>query len=324
MVTYLIAFSFLTPLMLAYFKLADHFNIIDKPNARSSHSSITIRGGGIIFPIAVLLWVMVFGFKVPLVLGALLLLSIISFMDDVMTLSSNVRIVVHFLAVGMLFWHTGLFELPWYGIAIAVVVTMAWINGFNFMDGINGITAFYGLVALATFGLLNLIIGFTSTPLIIVLLFAVLLFAVFNARKKAVAFAGDVGSVSMAFILAWLMIALMQTTGRLEYIMLFSVYGIDTALTIAYRLKRGENIFEAHRSHLYQYLSNELGWPHLSVSALYALIQASVNVITISLIRQGWMSWSIFSAFLIIQVVVYLWARYRTLKRIEAMEQAIV
>lgn len=318
MVAYLIAFSFLTPLMLAYFKVANHFNIIDKPNERSSHSSITIRGGGIIFPIAVFLWYMLFGFNAPLVLGALLLLSIISFMDDVMALSSRVRIIVHFVAVGMLFLHTGIFGLPWYGIAIAFLLALGWINSFNFMDGINGITAFYGMVALATFGLLNLVVGFTSTPLVIVLLFAVLLFAIFNARQKAVTFAGDVGSVSMAFILAWLMIGLMQTTGRLEYIMLFSVYGIEAALTIAYRLKRGENIFKAHRSHLYQYLCNELGWPHLGVSGLYALVQAGVNVITIGLIGMGWMNWTVFSVFLVLQVVVYLLARQQVWKRIEA------
>lgn len=313
---YILFTLILTTLLLAYFRIARHYNIIDKPNHRSSHRTITIRGGGIIFPIAALLWFFYYGFNFPWAITGLGIMAVVSFLDDIKTLSSKIRTVAHIIAVSFLFWQVQLFNLPWYYIPIAYLFTIAWINAFNFMDGINGITAFYSLVALFTLFWLNNTIAFIAPELLIILIISVLVFSFFNVRKRALTFAGDLGSVSMAFILAWFIISLMIKTGRIEYILLFAVYGIDTVVTIIYRLKRRENIFEAHRSHLYQYMSNELNLPHVWVSVVYGFVQLIINVITLWLFYKELMNYYVFCGILIVLTLFYLIVRFRIRKRI--------
>lgn len=315
---YLISPVILLIALLIYFKVAEHFSIIDKPNERSSHSYLTIRGGGVIFPFAVLIWFLFYGQSQYWIVFALILMSVISFLDDVITLSSKLRIIIHFVAVSILFWQLQVFELPWYAIVLSYFFTIGWINAFNFMDGINGITAFYGLTALASFAWLNSEIDFFSQELIIVMIFSLLIFSFFNARQRAKTFAGDVGSVSLAFLLAWLMVALIAKTGRVEYILFFAVYGIDAVFTILRRLLRGENIFKAHRSHLYQYLCNELKWPHVSVAAIYGLIQSCINLIIIILINLN--KANVFVPIIIISIlcIIYLALRFFVDRRIKS------
>jgi UDP-N-acetylmuramyl pentapeptide phosphotransferase/UDP-N-acetylglucosamine-1-phosphate transferase len=302
---------------LLYFRTADSFNIIDKPNQRSSHSKVTIRGGGIIFPIAALLWFITNGFEQSAVMSALVIMSIISFWDDVSSLSPKIRITLHLISVSILFYQTQVLSLPWYIVLLAFILVIGWINAFNFMDGINGITAFYGLSTLVTMFILNNQLHFAPDHLIEVLVISVLVFTFFNARKKAKAFAGDVGSVSMAFILVWLMLLLMFKTNRVEYILFWSVYGIDSALTIFFRLLKRENIFEAHRSHLYQYLANELRWPHVRVSAIYAIIQLAINWLVIMLMQNEIMNISLMLLLLFILSTIYLGIRILVVKRLK-------
>ncbi len=317
MASYFIAFVAQILLILLYFKIANHFNIIDKPNDRSSHRYITIRGGGIIFPASVLMWFLMYGFNSPWIVLALLIMALVSFLDDVITLSPKVRIVIHFLSVSILFWQLQFYAYPWFIILLAYIFTIGWINAFNFMDGINGITATYGMVALISFYWLNQSLQIFSESLLILSIISVLVFSFFNFRRYALTFAGDIGSVSMAFLLAWFMASLIVETGRLEYILLFSVYGIDTVFTIIFRLWRRENIFEAHRAHLYQYLANEFHWPHVMVSLIYGTIQACINVVTIWLISYSIMNWTIFGLILLTLILVYLILRTNVSKRIQ-------
>jgi len=271
-------------LELVYFKLADHFNIIDKPNERSSHSSITLRGGGIIFPVASVLFFLCFSFQYPWFLSGLVAIALISFLDDLHTLNNKIRLGVHMLAVGLLFYQWDLFNLPWYGILIAAILVIGTINAYNFMDGINGITGLYSLITILSFYYINEnVVVFTSSDFLILIGLSLLVFNFFNFRKKAKCFAGDVGSVSIAFILIFLLGQLILKTENLTYILLLLVYGLDAVTTIIFRIIRKENIFEAHRSHFYQYLANERKWPHVWVSALYALVQLGVNTLLIAL-----------------------------------------
>lgn len=316
MVLYTVIFGILIVLMLAYFKLADHYNIVDKPNERSSHSYITIRGGGVLFTLAVLLWFLVYGFNHYWIIAALLLITTVSFLDDLLSLPSKIRILVHFAAVSILFWQLQVFGLPWFIVVLAYLFTIGWINAFNFMDGINGITAFYGLVALASLSWVNRSVGFVSGDLINILIFSLVIFAYFNARKKAKTFAGDVGSVSLAFILAWFMISLIVTTGRWEYILFFTVYGIDSVFSILFRLSRCENIFKAHRTHLFQYFSNELKWPHVLVATIYSVLQLVINVITINIIALN-ATWILFVLVFLVTGILYLVVRFKVTKAIQ-------
>ena len=268
---------------LFYFKIADHYNIIDKPNHRSSHSQITIRGGGIIFAVALLIYSFYAGLNYPCFLFGLLLISLISFMDDISELSSKVRILFHLAAVALLFYQIGMFALPVYLILLAFVFVIGTINAINFMDGINGITGGYGLVALVTLYIINLsIVSFTSTGLLLAAILAVLVFNFFNFRTKAKCFAGDVGSVSLAFIILFFLLSLIIKTKNPYYFILLLVYGLDTFTTIMFRLIRRENIFEAHRHHFYQYLANEKKISHLLVAGLYMFVQIIVNTMLIT------------------------------------------
>lgn len=266
---------------LVYFRIADRFDIIDKPNERSSHKSITLRGGGIIFYIAIVYFALLFGFPYPYFLFGLTLITFISFIDDVISLSSKVRILFHFTAMAMMFMQWGLFggELPWWYIVIAFIFCTGVINAYNFMDGINGITGGYSLVVLGSLAYINTAITqFVMPELIYTVIVGCLVFNFFNFRKKAKCFAGDCGSVAMAFIILFLLGKLIIETENLSYIVLLLLYGVDSILTIIHRIMLNENIFEAHRKHAYQIMANELKIPHLVVSLWYMLLQSIIVI----------------------------------------------
>ena len=259
---------------LAYFRIANHFNIIDKPNQRSSHSRITLRGGGIIFYIGILFYFLFEGFQYPWFFTGLTLISLISFADDIQPRSNKLRLLVHFISMGFMFYEWNLFSLPWYFGIIALILCTGILNAYNFMDGINGITGGYSLVVTAALWYINAYqIQFIDNNIIYALLLAILVFNFFNFRTKAKCFAGDVGAISIAFILIFLLGKLIIKTADFSYIVLLVVYGVDTVLTIIHRLMLKENIFEAHRKHVFQLMANELKMPHLKVSILFALLQ---------------------------------------------------
>jgi UDP-GlcNAc:undecaprenyl-phosphate/decaprenyl-phosphate GlcNAc-1-phosphate transferase len=314
--TYILVFSILLSIYLIYNFLALRFNILDNPNERSSHSIKTIRGGGIIFPLAALLWFLLSGAQYQLAIYGLLIISIISFIDDLYSISRILRILIHFTAVAMLFLQLTFFQWEWYYWLPVCIVFIGWINAFNFMDGINGITSIYSLICLFTFIFISLEVLFVPMEILIILSISVIIFAFFNARKQAKAFAGDVGSVSMAFLLGWFMACLILSTERIEYLLFFLVYGIDSIFTIFHRFLNRENIFMAHRNHLYQYLSNELKFPHLSVAGIYSAIQLAINILTIFLIRNGNMNTFIFLAIILSVSTIYLFIRFKVVREI--------
>lgn len=285
---------------LLYFKIADHYNIIDKPNHRSSHTAITIRGGGVIFPIALLLYSVVTGFSYPYFLTGLLVISFISFLDDIKELSSKIRIVFHLVAVALLFLQVGMFLFAFYWILLGLIFVIGTINAINFMDGINGITGGYGLITLLTLYYINLhVVDFTDGSVLLISIVSVLVFDFFNFRTKAKCFAGDVGSVSLAFIIVFFLLQLIIKTGNPAYLLLLLLYGLDTATTIVFRLIRRENIFKAHRSHFYQYLVNEKKQPHLLVATLYLFFQGIINILLILFFKVSILKALLFSIILL-------------------------
>ena len=279
---YLLYPPILTLLILFYFRLAVQFKIIDRPNQRSSHSRITIRGGGIIFPIAIFLQALFSGFQYPLFTSGLLLISIVSFYDDLRPLSNKIRLLAHLLAVSLLFMQAGLMVYPIWIILAVYILVIGTINAYNFMDGINGITGSYSLITILSLYFINETQDvFVLSEWLILVVMSLLVFNFFNFRKNAKCFAGDVGSVSMAFIIIFFLLLLILKTQDLKYIGLLLFYGLDSVSTIIFRLIRRENIFEAHRSHFYQYLANVKGWPHLRVASLYLMAQLIVNILIV-------------------------------------------
>lgn len=275
---YVVAFLILMVAELGYFKLADRLNIIDKPNLRSSHSVITLRGGGIVFYFGMLLYFLMFKFQHPWFLAGLTLITIISFADDLKPRPSWLRLVFHVVAMGLMFNQWGLFELPWFFTIIALVFCIGLLNAYNFMDGINGITGGYSLVVIVALWYINsFVTTFVDADFLYLIGLALLVFNFFNFRKKAKCFAGDVGAISIAFIIVFLLGLLIIKTGDFSYILLLALYGVDSILTIVHRLMLKENIFEAHRKHLFQIMANELKMPHTLVSAIYMGVQALIS-----------------------------------------------
>lgn len=262
---------------LLYFKIADKYNIIDRPNHRSSHTQITIRGGGIIFSIAIIL-AAALNFKYPYFIIGLMLITFISFIDDVKPLSNIFRIATHLAAVTLLFYQLNILILPFYWILFAFIFVIGTINAINFMDGINGITGGYGLVALSTLWYINKNTAFTDDIYLIAAIISVLVFCFFNFRKRARCFAGDVGSISLSFIILFFLLQLIVKTQNVSYILILLIYGLDSVTTILFRLIRRENIFEAHRSHFYQFLANEKQMSHTLVALLYMIAQELINI----------------------------------------------
>ena len=278
---YLIIFALLLVCELLYFRIADKCNIIDKPNERSSHSTVVLRGGGVIFLIGVWMWSALFGFPYPWFLGALTLAAGISFVDDIRSLPDKVRLVVQFVAMGMMFYQLDMLHLDmWWVVILALIVCVGASNVINFMDGINGITAGYSLAVLIPVLLMNQRLGFMEDSFLVVVILSVLVFCVFNFRErgKAKCFAGDVGSVGIAFIMLFAIGQLVMKTGDVTWLIFLLVYGVDGCLTIVHRILLHENLGQAHRKHAYQLMANELKMSHVKVSLLYMVLQLVVSL----------------------------------------------
>ena len=281
MITYFIIFILLFVAEFLYFRIADKCNIIDKPNERSSHSTIVLRGGGIIFLISVWIWGAFFGFQYPWFLVGLTLVAGISFVDDIHSLPDSVRLVAQFAAAAMAFYQLGILHWSmWWIILLALIVYVGATNVINFMDGINGITAGYSLAVLIPLALVNINNVFVEQSLIISTILASLVFCIFNFRPKGKAkcFAVDVGSIGIAFIILFLLGNVIIRTMDITWLIFLLVYGVDGCLTIVHRIMLHENLGEAHRKHAYQIMANELKVGHVKVALLYTVMQLVISL----------------------------------------------
>ena len=299
MLIYLLIFLLLLVAEIVYFRIADRYNIIDKPNERSSHSTIVLRGGGVIFLLSAWVWSAFFGLQYPWFLLGLTLVAGVSFVDDIRSLPESVRLVVQFVAMGLtlfeLFCMPGQFleSASWWMVVAFVVMGMVIFVGasniINFMDGINGITGGYAAAVLVPLLIVNEgtmlkavngAVSIVPSSLVITVLLADVVFCLFNFRQKGKAkcFAGDVGSIGIAFILLFMIGQLIMRTGDVTYLVFLLVYGVDGCLTIIHRIMLHENLGEAHRKHAYQLMANELKIGHVTVSLFYMALQMAVSL----------------------------------------------
>lgn len=292
--TYLIIAFVLLIAELVYFRIADKCNIIDKPNERSSHTTIVLRGGGIIFALSMLVWVGIVIVNgelstvqshLPFLCG-LMLIAGVSFIDDIHSLPDSLRMIVQIVSILLMFWSMGLYclDLSWWLVCLIVLVALFFCVGatnfINFMDGINGITAAYSLAMLVPIFIKNQELDFIDESYLIVAILGLLVFSIFNFRPrgKAKCFAGDVGSIGIAFIVLFALGKLILSTQDVTYIIFFLIYGIDGSLTIFHRIMLHENLGQAHRKHAYQLMANELKMSHVVVSLLYMVMQLAVSL----------------------------------------------
>jgi UDP-N-acetylmuramyl pentapeptide phosphotransferase/UDP-N-acetylglucosamine-1-phosphate transferase len=170
----------------------------------------------------------------------------------------------------------------WWAVILALIVCVGATNIINFMDGINGITAGYSLAVLLPLFVLNNTMPepFILNSFLGVVILGVLVFCIFNFRPKGKAkcFAGDVGSIGIAFILLFSLGSLIVKTGDITWLIFLLVYGVDGCFTICHRIMLHENLGEAHRKHVYQLMANELKIGHVKVTMIYMALQLIVSL----------------------------------------------
>jgi UDP-N-acetylmuramyl pentapeptide phosphotransferase/UDP-N-acetylglucosamine-1-phosphate transferase len=307
--TYIIYLTFFyAGMIFLYIMIAKKLQLTDAPSLRSSHQEITITAAGFIFPIAFFLPLAYTGEYIHYrsTLTGLLLISLVSFSDDLKSVHPVIRATVQVIAVSLLLWQTGgLFKMKPWQILPGFILVVGIINSYNFMDGINGMNALYSISLIGVLWLLRAsgIIILPVPEVFYSLMSALLAFSFFNVRKKAICFSGDVGSISIAYLVSLMIIQVMIATDSAVWILLFGVYGLDSVGTIVLRLIRGEKVWLPHRTHFYQFLVNEKKYPHVLVSFIYALSQFILSII---LWKGGLLSALLFYIFLIL---IYVCAR---------------
>lgn len=314
---YLAFILFLITVSLVYFKVARSYKIVDLPNHRTMHKGATIRGGGVVVLFGMIVYSLFIYNPGYYFLAGLALLGITGFLDDLIDLSGRVRFSIQAISIVLILLQFGLIDIPVVWLVVLVVIATGVLNAFNFMDGINGMTAGYSLVFIITLIYINYFIqSFIEIDFLYGYFLAIAVFSFFNFRKKAVCFAGDVGSLTIAFINVYLLMKLIDATQNFTFIFLFALYGVDTVYTIIQRLVRKENIFEAHRMHLFQVIVSNTGITHLTMTSIYMLVQVIVNLVILLILSypvivQG----SILLGVLLLLSVSYIWMKYKILAK---------
>lgn len=294
-IIYILIFVLLLIAELVYFRVAKRFRIVDKPNARSSHTKVVLRGGGIVFVFGAWLWSVFFHFPYPWFLIGFTLIAAVSFIDDIWGLPAWIRLIAQFVAMALVFYQLGILYMElWWVVALMLIIYVGASNVINFMDGINGMLGVYSLVvliplSLITSGLADNGIGLNRLAeqnLVVSSILADIVYCIFNFREKGKAkcFAGDVGSVGIAFILLFLIGNIVLKTSDPTYLIFLVVFGVDGCLTIIHRIMLREDLSEAHRKHAYQLMANELKMSHVVVSSLYAGVQLVVSLVFLYII----------------------------------------
>ena len=300
---YILNFIILIFLAFLYKYIAIRYKIIDKPNHRSSHATPTIRGGGILFLIAVWIFFFTSNFQYPLFCLGVSIIGVVSFVDDLITLSPKFRLPIQFLSVALVF-----LELE-FGVGLFIgllIVSVLFINTYNFMDGINGITGFYSITVLVGVFTVNYNEHIINSDLLIFSFLSLVVFGYFNFRRKAIMFAGDVGSISIAMLVLFCVLFLMKSLAAPILLLLVVVYGVDALITMVYRVYLKEKITDAHRHHIYQKLVDTFKFSHLKISSVYALIQLCINVIVFFNYKQS-MQFQYVLLFSIICILIFLY-----------------
>lgn len=284
---YILVFFLLLVLELLYFRAARRFGIMDRPNWRSNHSIESIRGGGILFFFAVLLWSVLSGFPYPWMLGGLTLAAGISFADDIKPVKAKPRLIVHFIAMVMVFQELQILRPElWLVVLLSLIVYVGATNVYNFMDGVNGMTGMYTIAVLIPLMIKNRELSFAEPGLMAFTMISLVIFCWFNFRpnNKAVCFAGDVGAIGISVVVLFLIGLLAKATGDITWLTLLIVYGVDGCYTLVHRVMLHEHLLDPHRKNMFHIMANELSIGHQVVSASYAVVQLVISLVMIYVI----------------------------------------
>jgi Fuc2NAc and GlcNAc transferase len=318
----LLAFALGWPATVLVLRAAVRRQLLDQPNARSSHSVPTPRGGGLAFVGVFLLLLPVVvalepdSGRLALALGAGgLAVAAVGLVDDLRNVAAPVRAAVHalaaVLAVVLLGLPGGRGTLAVAGAALLVVVALVWVvNLCNFMDGIDGLAGGQAVVAAA--GIALLASGVPAvTAVALVLAGAVLGFLVLNAPPARI-FMGDVGSGFLGFVLGVLVLQTWAEAGVALPVaaLLLAPFLVDATGTLALRVLRGERWYEPHRDHVYQRLTRS-GLTHRGVSLLYVGLAALFVLEALALRDSSYAAPAAVGTFLVL-VAAWVLGRLRT------------
>jgi UDP-N-acetylmuramyl pentapeptide phosphotransferase/UDP-N-acetylglucosamine-1-phosphate transferase len=268
--------------------------ILDHPNARSSHTIPTPRGGGLaVSTVLIAAWAVLaltgFG-NLPQILSlcaAAFGLAVLSWWDDLRPLPASLRLVGQAVAVGIALIYNsyeasyfGGFLPPWLDTVAAGILWIWFLNLFNFMDGIDGITstetiAICGGVMLITAGASSALF-----PYALVTAAAALGFLCWNWPPARI-FLGDVGSIPLGFLLGWILLSLAQQGYGAAALILPAYYLADATLSLGRRALRGERVWQAHKQHAYQ-RAVQRGWSHQAV--VLAIMLANIALVGLAFI----------------------------------------
>ena len=259
-------------------------SIIDMPTARSSHTIPTPRGGGVAIVISflislplLLMWDVVASNTVWALFGAGALIAVIGFLDDHGHIAARWRLLGHFSAAAwVLYWLGGFPGLTVFGLTISVswignvlaAFYLVWmLNLYNFMDGIDGLASVEALSTCLGACLIYWLAGYVGLIWLPFLLSMAVLGFLFWNFPPARIFMGDAGSGFLGMILGGLSLqAAWHNTDLLwVWLILLGVFIVDATFTLFRRLINGCKVYEAHRSHAYQFASRQVG-SHLPVT----------------------------------------------------------
>ena len=246
---------------------------------------------GIIFPALITIYSIFFPNEIePYFFLGIIMMATICYIDDLIYVKHSIRFVFQIFALILMVMSLGeSFDIQLPVMITLVIFGIGVINAFNFMDGINGILGLNSIVILLSLSYINYFslneygehITFVDNYLIYTCLIGLFAFMFFNFRKKAIGFAGDVGSIIISMIIFYLICKLLLVSGNFTYLLLFSVFGIDTGLTVIYKLLLKENIFVPHRDFLFKKLVHVAKFKHLKVAIGYAILQLLINIFVI-------------------------------------------
>jgi UDP-N-acetylmuramyl pentapeptide phosphotransferase/UDP-N-acetylglucosamine-1-phosphate transferase len=288
---YLLYFVLLSLLLLFYLQVAKKFQLVDKPNSRSSHTEVTILGGGIIF---------VFSFFISLffssnyitsfILITSIIFGVLGFVDDKVNLSVKSRLIVGLLLFAICLIIVSLnqtdfiyYNWIWLILPVFLFFCFASTNIYNFMDGINGILGLNSLVVLGSIAYFQVYNNnfFIENNILYLVLISIIVFLFFNFRKKAVCFSGDVGSISLGSFISLLIVYLYLKTESINIILFSILFYVDAGSTLLIRMYNKQKLFNAHRLHLYQLFANEKKVDHRIISIFYSIIQLLISLLVI-------------------------------------------
>ncbi|MDV4228674.1 glycosyltransferase family 4 protein [Acinetobacter baumannii] len=267
-------FSFLLTGYMRHYALKK--NIIDNPNERSSHTIPTPRGGGvsIVITFLMVLVALIVSHQIEpntgsILVGAGLGVAVLGFLDDHGHINSMFRLAIHFvIAISAVFFlggfsdvklFNGSLELGWSANIIAVLFLVWLLNLYNFMDGINGIASVEAITTVLSLALIYLLLDtHLSSELLFILAASVLGFVLWNFPKARI-FMGDAGSGFLGLILGILALISLKADPALfcSWIICLGVFVVDATFTLIRRVINGHKMYDAHRTHAYQYASRK-------------------------------------------------------------------